>query len=241
MAIEINEAEIQKYFEGKDKDTIPHCIKTDKTFKIIKIGKNSLTVTTGTSLNIRYNYDHLSIVINNFREYNNAKDIRKFVEEVVDADVGCRRHHLYAIAREYLDRKKKGVKNTSSTQPEPSDDQEEPDYEYPEGTEVEKTHRGRERDGKVIKKAKKLFKKNNGRLYCEVCGFYFEEIYGERAKDFIEAHHNIPVSEMDTSGTKIKDIAMLCSNCHRIIHRTKPWLSVEELKALIEKHSKSKR
>jgi predicted HNH restriction endonuclease len=247
MPIEINKAEIQKYFEGKDKDTIPHCIRRDRTFRIKSIGQQSLTVTAGTTLNIIFKYEHLSIVINRFSEYSNDKEIndkeiREFVKKVVvNADVGCRRHLLYAIAREYLDRKKKGIRNTPSTQPKPSGTQEEPDDEFPEGTEVEKTHRKKERNVKLIKEAKNQFKQNNGRLYCEACSFDFEKIYGERAKDFIEAHHNIPISKMDTSGTKITDIAMLCSNCHRIIHRTTPWLSVEDLKVLITKHSKAKR
>ena len=38
------------------------------------------------------------------------------------------------------------------------------------------------------------------------------------------------VSEM-TSGenTKVEDIVMVCSNCHRMIHR-KPLITVEEMK-----------
>jgi putative restriction endonuclease len=33
--------------------------------------------------------------------------------------------------------------------------------------------------------------------------------------------------------TKNEDLALLCSNCHRIVHRKKPWLSVEKLSELI--------
>jgi len=36
-----------------------------------------------------------------------------------------------------------------------------------------------------------------------------------------------------TTQTKLADLALLCSNCHRMIHRTKRWLTVEELKDLV--------
>ena len=60
-------------------------------------------------------------------------------------------------------------------------------------------------------------------------------IYGDRGCDFIEAHHDvIPVSQMgDNATSSIHDIKMVCSNCHRILHLKRPWLKVEELKALI--------
>ena len=31
----------------------------------------------------------------------------------------------------------------------------------------------------------------------------------------------------------LADLALLCSNCHRMIHRTKRWLTVEELQDLV--------
>jgi 5-methylcytosine-specific restriction enzyme A len=36
----------------------------------------------------------------------------------------------------------------------------------------------------------------------------------------------------------LADLALLCSNCHRMIHRTKQWLTVEELKKLVERQRK---
>ncbi|WP_235712681.1 HNH endonuclease [Bacillus mycoides] len=62
----------------------------------------------------------------------------------------------------------------------------------------------------------------------------FERIYGDRGRDFIEAHHRKPISEMkNDETTKIEDLAMLCSNCHSMIHR-KPLVTVEELRVLIQ-------
>lgn len=110
---------------------------------------------------------------------------------------------------------------------------EEDEKEYSEGRVAYRMHRYRERDTQLVKDAKTLFRQKHGSLYCEVCKTNFENIYGERGKDFIEAHHTKPVSEMNEGElTKVEDIAMLCSNCHRMIHR-KPFISVEELRALV--------
>ena len=107
--------------------------------------------------------------------------------------------------------------------------------ECPEGKSAYKLHRIRERNHQVINKAKARFKKqNNERLFCEACKFDFYTFYGEKGADFIEGHHNKLVSEMkEGEKTKIEDISMLCSNCHRIIHR-KPIITIKELSDIIE-------
>ncbi len=108
--------------------------------------------------------------------------------------------------------------------------------EFPEGKIVERTHKYRERNSRVISLAKEKFKKENGRLFCQVCGFDFEKIYGNIGKDFIEGHHTIAVSEMSTEHkTKVEDIAMLCSNCHKMIHKRRPWLTMDDINKLLKK------
>lgn len=83
----------------------------------------------------------------------------------------------------------------------------------------------------MISNAKKRFKDTHGSLYCEACSFDFEKFCGERGADFIEAHHTIPVSEMEPGQeTSINDIALVCSNCHSILHRTRPWMTISDLK-----------
>ncbi len=118
---------------------------------------------------------------------------------------------------------------------------EDEEKEYSEGRIAYRKHKTRERNPKVIKKAKERFmKENNGRLYCEACGFDFFEVYGERGKDFIEGHHTKPVSELsDGDKTRVEDIAILCSNCHRMVHR-KPILTVDELSRKIEELRRKK-
>lgn len=76
-------------------------------------------------------------------------------------------------------------------------------------------------------------------LNCYACGFNFEEVYGERGKDFIEVHHIKPLSKLEEA-VEINpktDLVPLCANCHRMIHRRKDdVLSVEELKGIINKN-----
>jgi 5-methylcytosine-specific restriction enzyme A len=101
---------------------------------------------------------------------------------------------------------------------------------YPEGRISYRKHKVLERNPKVIKKAKKDFFKKHGFYACQVCGFRFDKVYGERGEKFIEGHHVKLVSEMEAGeNTQPKDIVLLCSNCHRMIHR-KPRISVEDLK-----------
>jgi predicted HNH restriction endonuclease len=79
-----------------------------------------------------------------------------------------------------------------------------------------------------------LEKKNLSEHICEVCGFNFAAVYGERGNGFIEAHHLVPISRGERVNT-IHDIALVCSNCHSMIHRTNPPISVDELKELMER------
>lgn len=107
--------------------------------------------------------------------------------------------------------------------------------EFPEGKIVERKHKARERNSKVIDIAKSNFLKKNKKLYCEVCGFDFETKYGSIGKYFIEGHHTIPVSEMSEGHmTKPEDIALLCSNCHRMVHKKRPWLKKGELHKILK-------
>ncbi len=110
----------------------------------------------------------------------------------------------------------------------------EDDCGYPEGRGSLRQHIARERNSTFSKKAKEKYKREHGRIFCEVCGFDFEQVYGELGKDYIEAHHIKPISAMmEGEKTKIEDLVMVCSNCHRMLHRKRPWISKEKLTELI--------
>lgn len=105
------------------------------------------------------------------------------------------------------------------------------DDEFPEGRIIEQTHKMRERNAALIKKKKEWGKQHLGRLYCEVCGFDFQQKYGDLGKDFIECHHIQPLSSLtDVRQTKIGDLVLICANCHRVLHRNRPWIDIGELK-----------
>lgn len=107
------------------------------------------------------------------------------------------------------------------------------DYVGTEGKEKLKIHRYKERDKKLVRLAKQTFKATYGKIFCECCGIDFKSMYSSLGEDFIEAHHRTPLSQInEESQITFDDLAMLCSNCHRMVHRTKDC-SVEEVQALI--------
>ena len=111
----------------------------------------------------------------------------------------------------------------------------EDDEGFPEGKEKLRTHLQRERNPKVIRQAKQRFKTKYGRLFCQACGFDFEKTYGDVGTDYIEGHHIKAVSELsEGSLTMVEDIVLLCSNCHRMVHRKRPWLNINDLKQLLD-------
>ena len=74
---------------------------------------------------------------------------------------------------------------------------------------------------------------------CEACGFSFENKYGEIGKNFIEVHHLIPFASLKEGNTSLnleKDFAVLCSNCHRMIHKLKDPSNLEQLKTIVQKY-----
>tara|TARA_Y100001970_G_C14107613_1_gene789054 strand:- start:30 stop:1250 length:1221 start_codon:yes stop_codon:yes gene_type:complete len=104
-----------------------------------------------------------------------------------------------------------------------------------EGRVLIKKHKYRERNGQLPILKKQKYFEEFGHLSCEVCQFNFSEKYGERGDGYIECHHNIPLSELkEDSFTKLSDLTLLCSNCHRMIHRTKEWLKIDELRKIIK-------
>lgn len=108
------------------------------------------------------------------------------------------------------------------------DEEDEEDYFAKEGKVIYKLHRLRERNHNINRIKKKRYFDKHGKLDCEVCGFDFYKTYGEIGKDFIEAHHRVPLSELDIESiTKLEDLALVCSNCHRMLHRS---ISIADLK-----------
>jgi 5-methylcytosine-specific restriction protein A len=107
-----------------------------------------------------------------------------------------------------------------------------------EGAAALRAHLRRERNPELRRRKLDDTKRSGVPIACEVCGFDFGETYGVHGMDYIECHHRIPLHVTGETQTWLADLVLLCSNCHRMIHRTKRWLTVEELKDLIEKQRK---
>jgi len=108
------------------------------------------------------------------------------------------------------------------------------DEEFSEGRILAKLHKIRERDPTLAKKKKAQVLRQEGRLECEACRFDFRATYGELGSGFAECHHTVPISAMKPDHrTKLSELAILCANCHRMVHRGQEWLSVEKLRQII--------
>jgi 5-methylcytosine-specific restriction protein A len=81
-------------------------------------------------------------------------------------------------------------------------------------------------------KARKECIKHHG-YDCAVCRFNFEQKYGEVGTEYIEVHHLKQVSDVgqEYEINPVRDLRPVCSNCHRMLHKTRPPMSIEELKS----------
>jgi hypothetical protein len=95
-------------------------------------------------------------------------------------------------------------------------------------------HLHRERNRAIVEAKKSTALNATGHLCCEVGGFDFSATYGALGDGFCEVHHLVPLSALTESvTTTLDDLAILCSNCHRIIHRASPMLSIAELSRVV--------
>lgn len=110
------------------------------------------------------------------------------------------------------------------------------DYEASEWRSRLHTRLERERDNKIVRLKKEKVLRETGRLACECCGFDFCTSYGELASGFAECHHRRPVSRLRKGEkTTIPQLAIVCANCHRVLHRN-AGLTVETLAAYLVTH-----
>lgn len=88
-----------------------------------------------------------------------------------------------------------------------------------EGRLLYRQHRSRERNRALVTRKKRQVLLQGQPLACEVCGFDFAVVYGNRGDGYIECHHLVPLAEAGKSTTKLTDLALVCANCHRMLHR----------------------
>ena len=93
-------------------------------------------------------------------------------------------------------------------------------------------HLQRERNQTVVLNKKK----QAASLDCEVCGFSFGRAYGSAAGDYCEVHHLLPLSKVEhTTRTRLEDVAILCANCHRVVHLQNPPYTLNQVRSTLAK------
>lgn len=102
---------------------------------------------------------------------------------------------------------------------------------FPEGEVSYRRHVARERSARLVRLRKQQAR---GDLRCQACGFDFAAVYGPLGEGYIECHHVRPVSELRAGETtRVQDLALVCANCHRMLHRRRPWLGMDALARLL--------
>lgn len=100
-------------------------------------------------------------------------------------------------------------------------------------------HASRERSHSLRKKKIDSVLALGEPLACVACEFDFARTYGERGQGYIECHHVEPLHIGGARTRSLDELALLCSNCHRMIHTKPPWPTPAELRELIERQARA--
>ena len=107
---------------------------------------------------------------------------------------------------------------------------------FPEGAVLTAYHRRRERSPK-LRRSLLNERAKKGEISCDGCGWTASHIDERLALAAFEAHHLLPLSIAGKSTTKLKDMALLCATCHRLVHRwiavTGEWLPASNIKPMV--------
>ncbi|MCK5832702.1 HNH endonuclease [bacterium] len=71
---------------------------------------------------------------------------------------------------------------------------------------------------------------------CMVCGFSFEDFYGQIGRDYIQVHHVVSLASVkkEYKVNPSEDLIPVCPNCHAMLHCKNPPYTIDELKAMIK-------
>ncbi|WP_428417388.1 HNH endonuclease [Methylibium sp.] len=111
------------------------------------------------------------------------------------------------------------------------------DEEFAEGRVLTAVHSRRERRPEV---RHRLIESRSaaGALTCDACGEGPRITDPMLAPSGFEAHHIVPLSTAGVRGTRLRDLALLCATCHRLIHQAmhvrRGWVSVPEFQGLLK-------
>ncbi|TPI63951.1 hypothetical protein FJ417_03345 [Mesorhizobium sp. B3-1-7] len=103
-----------------------------------------------------------------------------------------------------------------------------------EGRVLTRLHRSRERRPELVAAKKKSVIRETGGLRCEACDTDLLNTYAGFGSAAAEVHHLRPLHTLTHAAkTTLKDLALLCANCHKVVHSSREWLSVDQVRALV--------
>ena len=95
------------------------------------------------------------------------------------------------------------------------------------------THLRRERSRQLTEAKRRAYRAEHGQLSCQACGLTETDLPPEIGEGCFEVHHTQPLGQREGAVvTTLDDLALLSANCHRLIHRSSPMLTLRELTKL---------
>lgn len=105
---------------------------------------------------------------------------------------------------------------------------------FPEGRIITRTHIAYERSVSLRRELLQS-RREADELKCDCCGYRPPlDHCGDWALAALEVHHVTPISRAGQKRTRLNEVALLCANCHRLMHRVISldgvWPSANELR-----------
>lgn len=175
------------------------------------------------------NPDGVSFKLQNIRQVASGRGLSNVsrVDREVWAAYGDKPAEVKRLAAAILSLASPGSESTESDEGEDI---------FVEGGVLTAYHRRRERSPK-LRKALLAKRSKNGKLCCDACDWAPANSDERLSRAAFEAHHLLPLATVGESKTKVSDAALLCSNCHRLVHRwiavTGEWLAADEIRAVV--------
>lgn len=174
------------------------------------------------------NPDGVAFKLQNLRKVATGKGLGNVskTDRVIWAELGNEPARVAEICR---------LINASLRAPEWLVDTPEDEEEFFEGRILTQLHKKKERNPNIRKKLLAARRKR-GSLICEMCLRESESDDFTLQDAIFEAHHLLPMATAAERQTRLRDMALLCANCHRLLHRAislnKRWLTIEECRRL---------
>ena len=107
---------------------------------------------------------------------------------------------------------------------------------FAEGRLLTRLHSLRERDRSLRRRLLNV-RRARGPITCDMCSRWSLALDQRIADAAFEVHHLVPLASARERVTRLSDLALLCANCHRILHRAIAqrgnWIGLPEAKQLV--------